>query len=161
MDPTIRTTVALYNLRSHHFLKALDGLSAEELLRQVVDSVNPMLWIAGHVTASRCDLSQLVGLEYQAPWKDHFGRGAKLIERESWPDVSEIEAAWSEVSEGLMRRFEGLTEGELSANVAPESFRFSDKTLRGMILFRGYHESYHIGQMAYLRKWLGYQGLVG
>jgi hypothetical protein len=29
-----------------------------------------------------------------------------------------------------------------------------------MAAFFAYHEAYHIGQMAYVRKWLGYPGLV-
>jgi hypothetical protein len=36
-----------------------------------------------------------------------------------------------------------------------------DKTQRGAIVFLNYHETYHVGQMAYLRKWLGYSQLVG
>jgi hypothetical protein len=59
-----------------------------------------------------------------------------------------------------MPRLELLTEEELAK---PASFPVltGDKTKRGAIVFLNYHETYHIGQMAYLRKWLGYSQLVG
>ena len=161
MDPSMKTTIALYNLRSHHFSNALKGLGREELLRRPNDSVNPMLWIAGHMTVSRFTLAHLMGAKNEGPWKDLFSRGGQTTELEDLPDLSEIQAVWSAVSEDLIGRMENLGESELSRPVAPESFRFADKTLRGVILFRGHHESYHVGQMAYLRKWLGYPGLVG
>ena len=161
MDPGMKTTIALYNLRSRHFSNALKGVGREELLRRPTDSVNPMLWIAGHMTVSRCSLARLMGAKDEGPWKDLFSKGAQTTEFENLPDVSEIQAVWSGVSEGLIGRMGKLSESELGSSVAPESFRFADKTLRGVILFRGHHESYHVGQMAYLRKWLGYPGLVG
>ena len=161
MDPGMETTIALYNLRSRHFSNALKGLGREELLRRPADTVNPMLWIAGHMTVSRCSLAHLMGAKDEGPWKDLFGRGAETTELKDFPDVSEIQAVWSDVSEDLIGRMENLRESELSSPVAPDSLRFADKTLRGVILFRAYHESYHVGQLAYLRKWLGYPGLVG
>jgi hypothetical protein len=35
------------------------------------------------------------------------------------------------------------------------------KSVRGGLVFLAWHDSYHTGQMGYLRKWLGYEGLVG
>ncbi len=161
MDLGMKTTITLYNLRSIHLLNALKGLEKEELLRRPSDSVNHMLWIAGHMTVSRCSLTYLMGEQVESPWKDLFSRGAKTTEIKNWPDISKIKAVWRDVSEVMIGRMENLTEFELSNSITPELFRFDDKTLRGAILFRGYHESYHIGQIAYLRKWLGYPSLVG
>ena len=35
-----------------------------------------------------------------------------------------------------------------------------DKSIAGTITFFAYHESYDIGQMAYVRKWLGRGGII-
>ena len=59
----------------------------------------------------------------------------------------------------LRARFAQLTEADLAAP-APRSFPIEDKTMRGAVLFLTYHESYHAGQMAYVRKCLGYPGVV-
>lgn len=59
----------------------------------------------------------------------------------------------------MVARLEELTEAELSAP-APRSFAIPDRSVRGAITFLAYHEGYHIGQMAFLRKWLGFPGLV-
>ena len=44
---------------------------------------------------------------------------------------------------------------------APRDFPVPDKTIRGAINFLAYHEAYHLGQMGYLRKWLGKDSLRG
>jgi len=59
-----------------------------------------------------------------------------------------------------MARLKVLTDEELS-KPAPFPVPAGDKTQRGAIVFLNFHETYHIGQMAYLRKWLGYSQLVG
>jgi len=35
-----------------------------------------------------------------------------------------------------------------------------DETLRGMVAFLVFHEAYHVGQIGYLKKQLGYAPLI-
>jgi hypothetical protein len=58
-----------------------------------------------------------------------------------------------------MKRLDDLGEDGLVAP-SPRSLPIPDKTIRGAINFAAFHESYHVGQMAYIRKWLGFPGLV-
>jgi uncharacterized damage-inducible protein DinB len=37
----------------------------------------------------------------------------------------------------------------------------ADGTLGGVINFLAYHDTYHTGQVAYLRCWLGHSGVAG
>jgi hypothetical protein len=60
----------------------------------------------------------------------------------------------------LSKRLEEIGDAELSAK-CPRDFPIADKTMRGAITFLAYHEGYHVGQMAYLRKLLGKGQLVG
>jgi uncharacterized damage-inducible protein DinB len=93
-------------------------------------------------------------------WAKIFGRGATVDSNVSYPEVSDIVSLWDKVTEKLMSRLEVLEDDELAK---PVSFPVptGDKTRRGAIVFLNYHETYHIGQMAYLRKWLGYSSLIG
>jgi uncharacterized damage-inducible protein DinB len=37
----------------------------------------------------------------------------------------------------------------------------ADGTLGGVINFLAYHDTYHTGQVAFLRGWLGHEGVAG
>ena len=67
--------------------------------------------------------------------------------------MDQLLAIWKETTAALIARFEALNGEQLSVE-SPCSFPVPDKTIRGAIGFMAYHEAYHVGQMAYLRKWL-------
>jgi len=160
MDSALSTMVPLFRANDSLFHSALDGIAREDLLRRPHDNSNPLIWVAGHAMTSRWSLTKISGEDMENQWAKIFGRGATVDSNVSYPEASDIVSLWDKVTEKLMSRLEVLEDDELSASV---SFPVptGDKTKRGAIVFLNYHETYHIGQMAYLRKWLGYSQLVG
>jgi hypothetical protein len=159
VDPVISPSVAIYQVNSRLFEKALDGLSPEHLVKCVSDASNPILWIGGHLANTRFGLCAMLGRKLHRPWGDLFNRSAARPSAEGYPDLSVILGAWTEVSAALMTRFEELTAAELQAP-SPQPFPIPDKSMRGAIAFLAYHEGYHLGQIAYVRRWLGFSGLM-
>jgi len=160
MDLAIATVVPLFRASDHLFHRALDGIKREDLLRRPHDGSNPLIWVAGHAMTSRASLTRIVGEQVENQWSQLFARGASVDSNGNYPEVTEIIALWDAVTEKLMSRLEQLGDDEL-AQPTPFPIPTGDKTKRGAIVFLNYHETYHIGQMAYLRKWLGYSQLVG
>jgi uncharacterized damage-inducible protein DinB len=70
-----------------------------------------------------------------------------------------IVAAMKAALPKLSAKYAELSDAELAAE-APFKLPTPDPTLRGMIAFFAYHESYHLGQIAYVRKWIGGPGIV-
>jgi len=83
-----------------------------------------------------------------------------LSEHHSFGESEEIAGQWKIVSDVLMDRLNELTEDELDQ---PSSFNVpaGEQTVRGAVAFLHFHETYHIGQLAYLRKLFGYSQLAG
>ncbi|MGI8785984.1 MAG: DinB family protein [Acidobacteriota bacterium] len=152
--------VQLYGVSSGLYQKAVDGLSRKELLARCGENSNPIIWLAGHLAYSRCGIITLAGAPRELPWIKLFGRGSQVADIENYPDISEILTVWDDVTPALMRRFEELSDAELGAP-APRKFPIEDGSLGGALTFLAYHEAYHVGQMAYIRKWLGHGGMVG
>jgi len=134
--------------------------SLEELHRRGGPDSSSMLWIAGHLTLSRARMLKLAGGDFDFQWSDLFAKGAAITEPSSYPAISEILATWAEVSKQLLVHLSQVEPAVLYAK-SPHSFPIEDKSVRGALAFFVYHESYHIGQMGYLRKMLGYESLVG
>ena len=110
--------------------------------------------------SSRVSLTKMIGVELENPWGKLFARGATIDENISYPGITEITSLWKEATGKLLTRLEELTEDELNSE-SRFPLPTTDKTQRGAIFFLNLHETYHIGQLAYLRKWLGHSQLIG
>ena len=149
----------LFTVGTGLFVKALNGLRRDELLTRPGPRSNPLLWIAGHLAQSRCRLLRLLGVPREVPWESLFATGSKIGEPSQYPAIEEIQAVWRDVTEQLMYRLEAIGDDELSRQ-PPTGIATSDGTLRGAIALFAFHEAYHVGQMGYVRKWLGHSALI-
>jgi hypothetical protein len=159
MNPRLVPIASLYQSSERLFEMSLAGLTREQGLARVGDA-NPLLWIAAHLATARYGLGQMIGVELARPWGTRFTRGSEVGELAAIPEADEIRAVWTSVSGALASRLVQLTNSELDAP-APRNFPIEDKSVLGGVAFLAYHEAYHIGQMALVRKALGLGGLVG
>ena len=159
MHASIWTVAEQFRITTNLFIKAMSGIDAEVAMRRPGPVSNPLLWLAGHVTQFRSRLLTLVGVPRDFPWEEIFDTGATVGPREIYPSPEELVAMWEEFSELLMDRLETLTEDDLNA---PPSARVptTDASLRGAIGYFSLHEAYHVGQMGYVRKWLGRSPII-
>lgn len=161
MDPIIASHSQLLAVNTFLVHKALDALTEEEIWRRPSDHTNSIGWMLGHMVWSRLGLTRMLGGEnVQVPGGKIFDRGVQLGDRSAYPATQEIVAAYKAVNDQLKTRMETIADAELSAK-APRDFPIPDKSLRGAVAFMTFHDSYHVGQMALVVKWLGKAGLVG
>ena len=140
--------------------RSLDGLFRDELERRCGPDSSSPFWIFGHVTVSRFSLARLIGIDVEEGWLDDFRRGSRVKVRSEYPTFEELDEAFRKVSNLIYSQLEVLTEEELDRSVGG-NYPVEDKTVRGVLAFFAYHETYHLGQLAYLRHWLGHDRVVG
>jgi len=160
MNPRLVPIASLLRYSEALFETSLSGLTREQGLLRSGDGTNPVFWIAAHLVTTRSGLGLMIGLELPRPWGTRFTRGSELSDLATIPEADEIRAAWTSVSGPLASRLAQLTDEELDAP-APRAFPIEDKSLLGGVGFLAYHEAYHVGQMAFVRKALGLGALVG
>jgi uncharacterized damage-inducible protein DinB len=153
MDARIAPLLDILKLNTRLFLNCLDGVDDETAQRRPGDRVNNMTFIALHLVDARCYLARNVGLEHESPYK-HLEDVASIDEMEEFPALAELRAAWSDVSERLAARLPALSDAVLGSESA-QQFPVDDGTVLGGIAFLLEHESFHIGQLALLRKHFG------
>ncbi|MBI5837259.1 MAG: DinB family protein [Candidatus Eisenbacteria bacterium] len=159
MHPSILQAVQIQGVVTSLFHRALEGVTEEEARIRPGDDSNPMLWMAGHLVTTRVYLAKLVGVERPLPWNGTFARSAALDMSLQLPALAEVCAAWDDISAALAARFEQLTDAELKGPAG--EFPSLDQTVRGALAMAALHDSYHVGQMAFVRKFLGHGRLVG
>ena len=140
-------------------LQSLDGLTDDELWHRLTPSNNPLLWVAGHIVQTRASVLQILGVPAETGWGCLFDRGAKIGKPEVYPSESEIARVMGEISPRLHAAIASLQDEQLSR---PASLPIPGlKTLTDELAFFALHDAYHVGQLAYVRKGLGYPGLAG
>jgi hypothetical protein len=139
---------------------SLDGLVDRDLWQRPTDRNNPMLWVFGHLVATRAMILGVLGEPFDTGWGDLFKRGAVLQDAGRYPPRQEIERIHRDVVERLKVKFAALTDTDL-ARAATGPALPGVKTLADQLAFFAFHESYHVGQLAYIRKSLGHSAVAG
>jgi len=149
----------IFSFNEPFVYQALDGLTDEELWRAPSERNNGMLWVAGHVVQTRAMVLGFLGDPVDTGWGKLFDRGAALVDPSQYPSRQEIERVMREVSPRLRAKLTSVTDHVLTR---PATMQVpGTKTVADELAFFALHDSYHIGQLAYVRKSLGYPGLAG
>src|ERR1035437_1730729 len=128
--------------------KAVADLTPEQWLCRPGDHSNHITWIVGHVIWSRHALINRVGGKWSCPGIEVFARSAKLDVSSDYPSSEALLALWRDSATAL----------DAPPPPGPPS---PDGKVRGFIGVLAWHETYHLGQIAYLRSWLGQSGIFG
>ena len=156
MDPRITPIAFQFRETTRLYAHALRKVGDDALLTRPGPRSNPLLWVAGHLVQQRTRLLGALGPARQIPWDDLFGTGSIIGDLRTYPSVGELDAVWRSATDELLRRLEALDAPHLGAP-SPDWLRTQDGTLLGALAFAAMHEAYHVGQMGFLRKWLGFE----
>jgi len=135
------------------------GVKPEDLWKRPTPTTNGMLWIYAHMAAVRGRLLNALGEPFD-PGLGDFGRGAELKDPSAYPAREKINEAVRDVNARLFAKLATLTDAELS-QPAKGQLPNSVQTIGDQLSFIALHDSYHVGQLAYVRKALGLPGVVG
>ena len=140
--------------------RAFIGVNPDDLWKRPTPQNNSMLWIYAHMAATRARMLNVLGDGYDPGLGEAFGRGAQVQEAGNYPTREAILEASREVNARLFAKLAAVGEAELSREATgprPPSVQ----TVGEQLAFFALHDSYHVGQLAYVRKALGLPGVVG
>jgi len=160
METNFSNITGMFKTNNDIVTKAVGEVAPEHWFTKPGDDSNHFMWVLGHLIWSRGNVIKLLGGQWENPYAPQFARGAKLTDREEYPSVEAMRIAWDEVSAKLTAALANVTPEGLS-KVAPQGPPSFDGKVSGAVSFLAFHETYHVGQVSYLRKWLGYGQSVG
>jgi len=147
----------MLKLNTRLFLNCLAGVDDTTARKRLSGDTNSIGFLACHVLHARYYLGSFMGLEPLNPFQEMFD-SAHDVNDLAVPPLEELRSAWRELSAQLEGRLPELSEAELDRDAGQE-FPVGDGTVRGAVAFLVQHESYHIGQMALLRKCFGLEAM--
>lgn len=153
MDQRVIALANILRLNTRLFRNCLDGLTDEQAAVRPSTTTNSLAFIAAHVADSRYFLLKALGDARPSPLSPYLDGAKSIDDLKQCPSLAETQAAWTLVSRALRDRMEAVTAADLDARFEG---RFpADATVLGVFTFLVQHDSYHVGQMALLRKYAG------
>lgn len=141
--------------------KAFEGVGDDQLWHRPSQQNNPILWIAGHVVGTRALMLQVLGEPFETGWGTLFARGAALGDEALYPSKAEVLRVHDALTPRLHATLHALSGAALERDAVVGPKPPGVKSVGEQIGFFALHDSYHLGQMGYIRKALGLPGLVG
>lgn len=154
MNPQVAPFYDICRLNGRLLLNALDGIDDGAARQRPGNRSNNMTFVALHVLDARCYLARMLGTDAHHPFESELEAIRSIDEMESFPALEDVRAAWREASTALEGALRDVA-AEVLAEKAPAEFPVEDRTVLGGIAFLMQHESFHIGQLALLRRQVG------
>ncbi|HEY3250305.1 MAG TPA: DinB family protein [Ignavibacteria bacterium] len=120
------------------------------------EKTNHAAWLAGHVLYARLNIANMIGVNEPNPYSNLYDNFKGLDEKAKYPSLAEVKKNWNDLTAKFTDKLESIPDEQLNSP-APFPLPIADSSLKGMIAFFAHHEAYHIGQLSYARKYLGYE----
>lgn len=156
MNDAVRLLRSLLMLNTKLWLNCLEGVTDEAAWSRSNTPINNAGFIALHLIDARFFMADLLGLEAANPYAEALAevRSPADLPEAYQPSLDELRRVWQEVSDVLLDGVPTVEEA-VWRRTSPQRFPVEDPSVLGGMHFLVNHESYHIGQLALLRKYLG------
>ncbi len=134
----------------------LSGIDEAKSLISTEKSGNSINWILGHIIATRLKIFTQLGVNVEtSDFKEEtYRQGIEDTEKIEYNSLDYLKNLNKTIQDRLLDIFNNLTDkqyGRIGDN---------NKDLAEELLYKSFHESYHIGQLGILRHSIGLKGAI-
>jgi uncharacterized damage-inducible protein DinB len=155
MHPSVTPLARILRLNTELVLNCVVGLDDSAGARRATEGTNSIAFMVAHLTDSRHFIASLLDAPLPNPFAAALAGARSEAEVAALPALSALTEGWERVSAHLAVQIERLDTPTL-ARAATERYPGGDGTLLGALTFLVQHDTYHLGQLALLRRQLGY-----
>ena len=136
------------------FRNSLLDISDEESNRTFSDNTNSFNYVFGHTIGARFFMASLLGYKSEFKFASlYHGSEKPFSSEEKYPVLSELKSEFERITIELINILETVSD-EALADSLPVEFPYVENNSLSGVSFLAQHESYHIGQLGFLRKLL-------
>lgn len=156
MERALSPVYEIFKLNSRLYLNCLADMDEDQARWRPTDATNSAAFVALHLLDSRYAIARLIGLERISPFAAMTEGKRSINEMEAMPSLAEMKEAWKAVTGEMRERMKELTTDDLNRDTGTKA-PIEDRTLLSVLAFYFQHDSFHLGQLALLRKQMGLQ----
>lgn len=154
VEPLVAPLFEILKLNTRLVDNSLVGVHDFIARRRLNDRTNSLVFILLHLVDARYYLGRYLGLEIQNPFRALLDGIETIEQMTDFPPLDEVLAVWRDVAGLLIDHLETLEPAVLE-QTSEVDFPIDDHSVSAGAAFLLQHESYHIGQLAFLRKYFG------
>lgn len=148
-----------YDYHNMLFENVLENISHQDALVRINGNTNHILWLAGNFVSTRYDLAKKLGATIENPNAAVYENHKAIQNDLTYPAINEILDGAESIRPILKTILADLPDSDLLTEPSFKTPPILDNTLLSYILFLIDRESYVIGQIAFIRKALGYEAM--
>ena len=153
MKKSIYQSEIILNMNERLFINARAGVTDEQAKERISGHNNPLNWLATHTAWARYNMAMLLGKPGDNAYNGMFENFKPFDDTMKFDPLEKIKEEWNKASALLREGFASVSEEHLASD-SPLKSPIGDFTIGGTIAFLAQHESYDIGQIAFLKKYL-------
>lgn len=148
--------LTLFDYHTDFFVKALDGISPEDMHNRLNTQANHPAWIAGSLVQQRFLMTSETGTDQKQTHEELFKDYKGIQEGVTYPTVEEYINDWKRITPEAREALIKMDDKKLDSPFEMEGMKMNYYDL---ISFTIYREANMIGQLALWRRLLGYPAL--
>jgi hypothetical protein len=144
----------IIQLNTKLLINATQDVTHQLSLKRIDTRINNIIFITAHLLDARYYMANFSGCDITSPFNEIFKSVNHVEDSKKLPPLKALLIDWQKSEDILLKHLEKIDKDRLQAK-SPAAFPVEDSSVFGAITFLISHESYHIGQVALLRKALG------
>jgi uncharacterized damage-inducible protein DinB len=154
MEWRIQALATILDLNTDLLLNCAEGITEEMAHQRLAGGGNNIAFLVAHLADARYFLATLLETPLPNPLSATLASANSIEDVQEWPPFPELLRSWREVSAHLAVVLGQMTPEKLDAP-SPHSFPIPGGTAFHAVAFLVQHDSYHVGQVAFLRRQVG------
>ncbi len=154
MHSSLKPLETILVLNTRLIKNAVDEIDDELAEKRISQNTNSIKFLLCHIVDARFFLAGIMGLSEICPFKDIFDKVQKIEEFNQYPPMDSLMNSFENITSKISVQFIKL-DNEAILKQLTNKFPIEDRTVLGGITFLLEHESYHIGQIGFIRKYFG------
>jgi uncharacterized damage-inducible protein DinB len=158
MNNSVKPLAAIFKVNSTLLINTFNDVTEEFSLRRPNKKTNSMMFVLLHTMDARYFLLRNIGVEIKNPFGKYVDWANTIDDIKKYPKLKSVLAEWKKLDKILDEKLNRISSKKLDAKLDMD-FAGGKKVLN-MIAFLAEHEAYHVGQLAFIRKFLGMKAVM-
>ncbi len=154
---TQESVIKLFRFNNSLFENKVFSLSDAEADKRISDAVNPAKWLAGHLASSRNHVLNLLGVDREFRYEETFKGGYDASK--DYPSMADLRDEFNDITTQLFTELDKVSDTKMEKELGYD-LPHGAKTVGESLPFWLYHEAWHVGQIAIIRRSQNMEGVV-
>ena len=158
MNTALKPLALIYKVNTTLLINSFTDVTEEFSLKRPNKKTNSMMFLLLHTIDARYFMLKYTGVNIKNPFGKYIDWANTIEDLIEYPKLKRVLSEWKKLDKVFTDKLNRFRSKQLDKELDME-FPGGRKVLN-MITFLAEHEAYHVGQLAFIRKYLGLKAVT-